>query len=124
MTMSTTAEAIPLLDVRDLTVEFATRRGIVRAVERVNISVGKGETVAIVGESGSGKSVTSQAILGLHKCSSAQVSGEIWFEGKELVRMPETDIRALRGDEMAMIFQDPLSALHPFYTVCVQITEA
>src|SRR5215469_15090016 len=112
------------LSVRDLRVHFPTTDGLVKAVDGLSFDLARGEILGIVGESGSGKSVTSQAILGLHKGSSAQVSGEIWFEGKELVRMREVDMRALRGDEMAMIFQDPLSSLHPFYTVGVQITEA
>jgi len=111
------------LSVRDLRVHFPTGDGLVKSVDGLSFDLDRGQILGIVGESGSGKSVTSQAILGLHKGSSAQVSGEIWLEGKELVRMREGDMRALRGSEMAMIFQDPLSSLHPFYTVGVQITE-
>src|SRR5579864_3440828 len=112
------------LSVRDLRVHFPTTDGLVKSVDGLSFDLERGQILGIVGESGSGKSVTSQAILGLHKGSSAQVSGEIWFEGRELVRMREGDMRALRGNEMAMIFQDPLSSLHPFYTVGYQITEA
>ena len=111
------------LSVRDLRVHFRTGDGLVKAVDGLSFDLDRGQILGIVGESGSGKSVTSQAILGLHKGSSAEVSGEIWLEGKELVRMRESDMRGLRGSEMAMIFQDPLSSLHPFYTVGVQITE-
>jgi peptide/nickel transport system ATP-binding protein len=112
------------LSVRDLRVHFRTADGLVKAVDGLSFDLARGQILGIVGESGSGKSVTSQAILGLHKGSSAEVSGEIWFEGKELVRMREGDMRALRGNEMSMIFQDPLSSLHPFYTVGWQIVEA
>ena len=105
------------LSVRDLRVHFPTADGLVKSVDGLSFDLARGQILGIVGESGSGKSVTSQAILGLHKGSSAEVSGEIWLEGKELVRMREGDMRALRGNEMAMIFQDPLSSLHPFYTV-------
>jgi peptide/nickel transport system ATP-binding protein len=112
------------LTVRDLRVHFPTGDGLVKAVDGLSFDVERGEILGIVGESGSGKSVTSQAILGLHKGSSAQVTGEIWFNNRELVAMSEHQIRQLRGSEMAMIFQDPLSSLHPFYTVGNQISEA
>src|SRR5215469_9555622 len=112
------------LSVRDLRVHFPTTDGLVKAVDGLSFDLARGQILGIVGESGSGKSVTSQAILGLHKGSSAEVFGEIWLEGKDLVSMREDDMRALRGNEMAMIFQDPLSALHPFYTVGWQIVEA
>jgi len=112
------------LSVRDLRVHFPTADGLVKSVDGLSFDLARGQILGIVGESGSGKSVTSQAILGLHKGSSAEVSGEIWFEGKELVRMREGDMRDLRGNEMSMIFQDPLSSLHPFYTIGWQIVEA
>jgi peptide/nickel transport system ATP-binding protein len=112
------------LSVRDLRVHFPTGDGLVRAVDGLSFDVERGQTLGIVGESGSGKSVTSQAILGLHKGSRAQVTGEIWLEGLDLVAASESEIRPLRGEEMAMIFQDPLSALHPFYTIGHQISEA
>jgi peptide/nickel transport system ATP-binding protein len=112
------------LSVRDLRVHFPTNDGLVKAVDGLSFDVERGQILGIVGESGSGKSVTSQAIMGLHKGSRAQVTGEIWFDRRELVGLSEKRMRRLRGQEMAMIFQDPLSSLHPFYTVGSQITEA
>jgi peptide/nickel transport system ATP-binding protein len=112
------------LSVRDLRVHFPTGDGLVKAVDGLTFDLERGKVLGIVGESGSGKSVTSQAILGLHKGSQAKVTGEIWFEGKELVSADEGEMRQLRGAEMAMIFQDPLSSLHPFYTVGSQVSEA
>ena len=112
------------LSVRDLRVHFPTGDGLVKSVDGLSFDVERGQILGIVGESGSGKSVTSQAILGLHKGSKAQITGEVWLDGQELVSASEADMRALRGEEMAMIFQDPLSALHPFYTVGAQISEA
>ncbi|MFJ4537390.1 ABC transporter ATP-binding protein [Streptomyces tibetensis] len=114
----------PFLDVRDLRVHFPTEDGLVKSVDGVSFTLEKGRTLGIVGESGSGKSVTSLALLGLHKGTRAQVSGEIWLEGRELVTLPEAGMRALRGRTVSMIFQDPLSALHPFFTVGSQIAEA
>ncbi|MFI8219139.1 ABC transporter ATP-binding protein [Streptomyces sp. NPDC085932] len=117
-------EPAPFLDVRDLRVHFPTEDGLVRSVDGVSFTLDKGRTLGIVGESGSGKSVTSLALLGLHKGTRAQVSGEIWLEGRELVALPESEMRELRGRTVSMIFQDPLSALHPFFTVGSQIAEA
>ena len=112
------------LAVRDLRVHFNTDDGLVRAVDGLSFDLERGSTLGIVGESGSGKSVTSQAILGLHKGSRARLEGEVWLDGEELVSASEDHVRNLRGDKMAMIFQDPLSALHPFYSVGAQIIEA
>jgi len=112
------------LSVRDLRVHFPTGDGLVKSVDGLSFDVDRGEILGIVGESGSGKSVTSQAILGLHKGSKARITGEIWLDGTELVGASEDDMRSLRGDKMAMIFQDPLSSMHPFYRVGEQITEA
>jgi len=112
------------LDVRDLRVHFPTDDGLVRSVDGLSFSLEKGKTLGIVGESGSGKSVTSLAILGLHKGTRAKLSGEIWVGGDELVAASKEQVRALRGNRMSMIFQDPLSALHPYYTVGAQIAEA
>ncbi len=112
------------LSVRDLRVHFPTADGLVKGVDGLSFDVRRGEIMGIVGESGSGKSVTSQAILGLHKGSQARISGEIWLDGTELVGASEEQMRSLRGDKMAMIFQDPLSAMHPFYRVGAQISEA
>ena len=112
------------LEVRDLRVHFPTEDGLVKAVDGLSFSVEKGTTLGIVGESGSGKTVASLAVLGIHKGSRARMSGEIWLDGKELVAMTEDEIRGLRGPKMAMVFQDPLSSLHPFYRVGDQIVEA
>jgi len=112
------------LEVRDLRVHFPTEDGLVKSVDGVSFSLEKGKTLGIVGESGSGKSVTSLSLLGLHKGSRAKVSGEVWLDGNELVSMPESEMRKLRGNKVSMIFQDPLSALHPFFTVGAQIAEA
>jgi peptide/nickel transport system ATP-binding protein len=114
----------PFLEVKDLKVHFPTEDGLVRAVDGVSFSVEKGKTLGIVGESGSGKSVTSLAVMGLHKESRAQVSGEILIDGIDVNASSESDVRALRGKSMAMIFQDALAALHPFYKVGAQIAEA
>ena len=112
------------LEVRDLHVTFPTDDGMVRSVDGLSFKVERGKTMGIVGESGSGKSVTSQAILGLHNSTRAQVSGQIWLDGEELVGKSSEEIRPLRGNKMAMVFQDPLSSLHPFYTIGDQIVEA
>ena len=107
------------LDVRDLRVHFQTEDGLVRSVDGVSFQVERGRTLGIVGESGSGKSVTSLSLLGLHQRpdkrgrGGARVSGEIWLDGEELVSASEERLEKLRGDKMAMIFQDPLSAMHP-----------
>jgi peptide/nickel transport system ATP-binding protein len=112
------------LEVRDLQVRFPTDDGLVRAVNGLSFSLRPGETLGIVGESGSGKSVTSLAIMGLHKGSRAQVEGEIWLDGDELVSMRVEEMRRLRGNKVSMIFQDPLSAMHPFYRIGDQLVEA
>ena len=114
----------PFLEVKDLKVHFPTDDGMVRAVDGLSFSVEKGKTLGIVGESGSGKSVTSLAVMGLHKETRAQVSGEILIDGIDVVTASEDDVRKLRGKSMAMIFQDALAALHPYYKVGSQIAEA
>ena len=120
-----TQNARPFLEIKDLTVRFETDDGIVQAVTESSFSLEKGKTLGIVGESGSGKSVTSLAILGLHRTrSNAKVTGEIWLEDEELVTATDEQVRKLRGGKMAMIFQDPLSAMHPYFTVGAQIVEA
>jgi peptide/nickel transport system ATP-binding protein len=115
--------SLPLLDVRDLTVEFATRRGIVRAVQHVTISVAKGETLAIVGESGSGKSVTSYAVMRILDRAGRIAEGSVMFSGVDLRATPENEMRDLRGREMSMIFQSPRLALNPIRKVGRQIED-
>jgi peptide/nickel transport system ATP-binding protein len=113
------------LEVRDLRVQFATDDGIVKSVDGVSFALERGRTLGIVGESGSGKSVTSLAILGLHRSrSNATVSGQIWLDGEELIKADNERVRRLRGRKMSMIFQDPLSAMHPYFTIGQQIVEA
>ncbi|MCM2425626.1 ABC transporter ATP-binding protein [Streptomyces sp. RKAG337] len=111
----------PLLEVRDLQVTFPTPAGPVRAVDGIGFTVEAGRTLGIVGESGSGKSVTSLAVMGLHR--DAAVSGSIALDGRELTALPDRELNRLRGRRMAMIFQDPLSSLHPYYTVGEQVAE-
>jgi len=114
----------PYLDVRELRVHFPTDDGVVKAVDGLSFSCARGKRLGIVGESGSGKSVTSLSIMGLHRPGSADISGEIWLGDRQLVGADPEQVRKLRGCLMAMIFQDPLSAMHPYYTVGAQIIEA
>jgi peptide/nickel transport system ATP-binding protein len=114
----------PLLQVHDLRVRFATDDGTVKAVDGVSFSLERGRTLGIVGESGSGKSVTSMAIMGLHSGKNTTITGEIRLDGEDLVSASRERVRALRGAKMAMIFQDPLTSLHPYYSVGHQIMEA
>jgi peptide/nickel transport system ATP-binding protein len=116
--------AEPLLRVEDLRVEFPTEDGVVHAVDGITYQVHKGRTLGIVGESGSGKTVSSLTTLGLTRRQGARISGRILFEGKDLVTLPEDELRTIRGNDIAMIFQDPLSSLHPLYRVGRQLTEA
>jgi peptide/nickel transport system ATP-binding protein len=120
----TAAGAGAFLEVRDLRVHFPTDDGVVKSVDGLSFRVDRGKTLGIVGESGSGKSVTSLSIMGLHKRGEAQISGEVLLEGEDLVSASSEHVRRLRGKNMAMIFQDPLSSMHPFYTVGHQIIEA
>jgi peptide/nickel transport system ATP-binding protein len=112
-----------LLDVQNLTVEFMTRRGIVRAVQQVNVSVGKGETVGIVGESGSGKSVTSYAVMRILDRAGRIAEGAITFSGIDVCNADENEMRDLRGREISMIFQNPRAALNPIRKVGHQIED-
>ncbi len=116
-------EALPLLEVRDLTVEFATRRGTVRAVEQVNLTVAKGETVGIVGESGSGKSVTSYAVMRILDRAGRIAEGSVMFSNLDLRAAPEGEMRDLRGREISMIFQSPRLALNPIRKIGRQIED-
>src|SRR6187402_3133595 len=114
----------PFLSVENLVVHFPTPDGVVRATDGLSYTVEPGKTLGIVGESGSGKSVSSSAILGLHRGTSAQVTGTIDLGGTDLLAISDEQMRKRRGQDVAMIFQDPLSAMHPYYTVGNQIMEA
>ncbi|GII76803.1 peptide ABC transporter ATP-binding protein [Sphaerisporangium rufum] len=113
----------PFLSVRDLSVRFATEDGVVHAVDRLSFDLEKGTTLGIVGESGSGKSVSNMAILGLHDPAYTTLDGEIWLEDTELLGAGPGTLERLRGDRVAMIFQDPLTSLSPYHTVGRQIAE-
>jgi len=116
--------AAPLLSVRDLSVSFRTPRGTVRAVESLSFDLNAGETLAIVGESGSGKSVTALSLLRLIPDPPGRIDrGEILFEGRDLLKLDDAGIRAIRGDRIAMIFQEPMSSLNPVLTVGTQVGE-
>src|SRR3954449_11100645 len=114
----------PLLEVIDLRVHFETDDGLVKAVDGISYSVERGQTLGIVGESGSGKSVSSLTVMGLTRARNARISGTVRFDGQDLLTASDEEMRAIRGDDVAMIFQDPLSSLHPFYKVGKQIAEA
>jgi peptide/nickel transport system ATP-binding protein len=118
------AHAEHFLEVRDLKVHFPTDDGVVKSVDGLSFQLDKGKTLGIVGESGSGKSVTSLSIMGLHEEGVAHLDGEILLNGDNLVGASREHVRRLRGKNMAMIFQDPLSAMHPYYSVGSQIVEA
>ncbi|HSZ70782.1 MAG TPA: ABC transporter ATP-binding protein [Solirubrobacteraceae bacterium] len=113
----------PLLRVADLRVEFPTEDGVVHAVDGIDYALHAGRTLGIVGESGSGKTVSALTLMGLHP-KHARVSGRIDFAGRELLALDSEELRALRGNEVAMIFQDPLSSLHPFHRIGWQLVEA
>jgi len=113
-----------ILEVKDLRIHFPTDDGVVKAVDGLSFTLERGRTLGIVGESGSGKSVTSMGIMGLHHGSNARIEGQILLDGVDLVAASPAQVRQLRGSKMAMIFQDPLSSLHPFYTVGAQVAEA
>src|SRR3954454_3100474 len=113
----------PLLEVRDLKVSFETDDGLVKAVDGVSYTVDRGQALGIVGESGSGKSVSSLTVMGLTRYQNAQISGEVIFEGRDLLKASDSELRAIRGNDIAMIFQDPLSSLHPYYKVGWQLVE-
>jgi peptide/nickel transport system ATP-binding protein len=116
--------AEPLLEVKDLRVQFETADGIVKAVDGISYTVESGRALGIVGESGSGKSVSSLTVMGLSRFTNAKIEGEIIFEGRDLLKASDEEMRRIRGNEIAMIFQDPLSSLHPYYKVGKQLVEA
>src|ERR687887_2569501 len=113
-----------LLEIEDLKVDFATEDGVVHAVGGISLSVEPGRMLGIVGESGSGKSVSMLTVMGLTRSENATISGAARFEGRDLLTLPGEELRGIRGNEIAMIFQDPLSSLHPFYKVGTQLVEA
>jgi oligopeptide/dipeptide ABC transporter ATP-binding protein len=113
-----------LLEVRDLHVHFETDDGVVKAVDGISFDVERGKTLGIVGESGCGKSVANMTILGLTRSPVTRISGRILFEGGDLAQASSDELRTVRGNDIAMIFQDPLTSLHPFYKVGKQLVEA
>lgn len=115
--------AQPLLSVRDLVVEFPTRRGTLRALDRVSFDIGPGEVLGMVGESGAGKSITGAAIIGLIEPPGRIAGGEIRLKGQRIDSLPPEQLRSLRGKRIGMVFQDPLTSLNPLYTVARQLTE-
>lgn len=112
-----------VLRVRGLRTQFETERGLVKAVDGVSFDLRAGETLALVGESGSGKSMTALSILGLVPAPGVITAGEVWLEGQDLRKLDEASLRRVRGDQIAIVFQDPLSALNPFLTIERQLTE-
>src|SRR5262245_48333694 len=106
-----------VLEVKDLRVRFTTDDGVVKAVDGISYSVERGKTLGIVGESGSGKSVEALTVLGLTRASNTEITGEINFDGTDLLTASDAQLRKIRGNDIAMIFQDPLTSLHPFYRV-------
>jgi len=113
----------PLLDVLDLSVSFRTENGLVRAVDHLSLSISVGEAVGVVGESGSGKTVSMMAVMRLIRDPNAVVEGKVLLRGQDLMKLSQREMRAVRGGEIAMIFQDPMTALTPVHTVGWQITE-
>ena len=113
----------PLLQVEDLRVQIASRRGVVRAVDGVSLEVAAGEAVGLVGESGSGKSMTLRAILGVLPPEAAVTSGQVMLDGVDLVQLPKAHLNKIRGTKISMIFQEPMSALNPVMRVGHQIAE-
>lgn len=112
-----------ILEVKNLKVHFPTVDGIVKAVDDVSFTLSRGETLGVVGESGSGKSVGFLTIMGLINRRSAHVEGEIIFKGRNLLEVSDEEMRKIRGDQMGMVFQDPMTSLHPMYKVGDQIVE-
>jgi peptide/nickel transport system ATP-binding protein len=113
-----------LLEVKGLKVQFATEDGIVKAVDGVDFELDRGQVLGIVGESGSGKSVTAMTLLGLTRDVNSRFEGEVLYKGRDVLQMSEDELQGVRGNEMSMIFQDPMTSLNPVYTVGMQIAEA
>ena len=116
--------AEPLLEVKNLSVHFPTDDGVVKAVDGVSFSLLPGETLGVVGESGSGKSVSFLTVMGLIDTKRAIIEGEIIFQGQDLLTLPPDEMRTVRGEKISMIFQDPMTSMHPYYKVGDQIAEA
>jgi peptide/nickel transport system ATP-binding protein len=114
----------PLLEIKDLCVQFPTEDGVVCAVDGVSLTVSAGQTLGVVGESGSGKSVTWMTVMGLIQSDIANITGQVLFEGTDLLTLPKDEMRSVRGSRISMVFQDPMTSLHPFYKVGAQIAEA
>ena len=117
------AKGAPVIEVKDLNISFKTAAGVIKVVENVSFSIGKGECLAVVGESGSGKSVSALATIGLLVKDQSVVTGSVLFRGEELLGKPESYMRKIRGGGISMIFQEPLSALNPVTTIGEQIAE-
>jgi peptide/nickel transport system ATP-binding protein len=116
--------AEPLLEIKDLRVHFPTDDGLVKAVDGLSVRLEQGETLGVVGESGSGKSVTFLTVMGLVTRKQAKIEGEVYFRGRNLLELPPNELQEIRGSKISMIFQDPMTSLHPFYKVGQQIVEA
>ncbi|MDX6369685.1 MAG: peptide/nickel transport system ATP-binding protein, partial [Gaiellaceae bacterium] len=113
-----------LIEVEDLKVQFATEDGLVKAVDGVSFELSRGQVLGIVGESGSGKSVTAMTLLGLTRDRNTRFEGEVRYKGRNVLEMKEDELQEVRGNEMSMIFQDPMTSLNPVYTIGTQICEA
>src|SRR5919108_4514398 len=113
-----------LLEVRDLHVHFNTEDGVVRAVDGVSFELDRGKVLGIVGESGSGKSVTAMTLMGLTRGINSRFSGQVVYKGRDLLQVSDSEMQEFRGDEIGMIFQDPMTSLNPVYRIGEQIVEA
>ena len=124
MTPTETPMPEPLLDIKNLCIDFQTEMGTVRAVDDISFTVHRGEIVGLVGESGAGKSLTSEAILRLIRCPPGILSGEIFYQGIDLLTLKDADLAKMRGKDIAMIFQNPISSLNPVFRIGAQLLEA
>ncbi len=122
--MTPTSQPEPLLHVKQLSIDFQTEAGTVRAIDEISFTVHRGEIVGLVGESGAGKSLTSEAILRLIRCPPGRLSGEILYRGVDLLSLKDAELAKLRGKEIAMIFQNPISSLNPVCRIGAQLLEA
>ena len=113
----------PVLSVRDLRVEFVTRRGVLTAIDGVSFDIAQGEVLGVVGESGAGKSVTGSAVIGLIEPPGRIAGGEVWLSGTRIDNLPPEEMRQVRGKRIGMVFQDPLTSLNPLYRIGEQLVE-